>query len=438
MSKFAVGLGTHICRGLSKVNMDGQKRADDPLMTGSVPTADAQTQPAQDQVVAVGAGEFEAAFGESLHSALDLSTWLPGENLVSLYGRLEQEIHEAVKQEQRIRERVRDYIFPLLRTRPNRPTEAGVYQSTVQQVERVHSGLLFNGAVEACDATSVTHDTLPVTIFQIGVSLVSYQGDQGTWVHRLYRRDLRVGGLDPVDEALGILERRQDRAGFDARSKRDKLSDLGKRAIMTYAERAVLLRKSSAQWRMGHGNPTPYELLTGSGMPDLLKQSLTLLEELVRYKKFVFVPSGSGARMLLTIGNALRPLEYAIVDTMEDSLRRIVDQGHYTGEWREFKEPVQAFAKDVGSRIIVGTFRASAMAPAQIFYAHADHAHEAALIALGDSTLQEHRGFPMLVDLADRVCSSVFGAESLTSSAQLAYADSGEPFRYFTERQTRA
>jgi len=246
-----------------------------------------------------------------------------------------------------------------------------------------------------------------------------------------------VGGLDPVDEALELLEKRKDRAGFDTATKADYLSNLGKRAIMTYAERAVLLKKSTAQWRMGHGNPAPYELMTGSGMPELLKQSLGLLQDLVAHKRFVFVPSGPGARMLLTIGNALRPLEYAIVDTMQDSLLRIVDRGHFTGAWKELRKPVEQFANDVGSQIVVGTYRASSMCPAYIFYAHAEHAHEAALIAMGDSTLQEHRGFPMLIDLADRVCSSVFGADSLTAPAQLAYADSGEPFRYLSERQTR-
>lgn len=45
------------------------------------------------------------------------------------------------------------------------------------------SRLLFNGAVEACDGTSVEHGTLPVTITQIGVCLVSYQGDQGSWLN---------------------------------------------------------------------------------------------------------------------------------------------------------------------------------------------------------------------------------------------------------------
>jgi hypothetical protein len=122
---------------------------------------------------------------------------------------------------------------------------------------------------------------------------------------------------------------------------------------------------------------------------------------------------------------------------MQESLQRIVELGHFTGEWEKLKEPVRAFSREVGSQIVVGTYRASSLAPAHIFYAHGELAHEAALIALGDSTLQEHRGFPMLIDLADNVCSSVFGNESLMAPAQLAYAAAGEPFRYLSERQTR-
>jgi len=44
--------------------------------------------------------------------------------------------------------------------------------------------------VEACDGTCSVHDTLPLTITQIGVCLVSYLGEQGAWGHRLFRRDL--------------------------------------------------------------------------------------------------------------------------------------------------------------------------------------------------------------------------------------------------------
>jgi hypothetical protein len=381
--------------------------------------------------------EFEAAFGEKLSAALDLATWVPGDNLAALYGRLEQEVADAVNQENATRARVRDVVFPRLRSRPNAPECAGVFEARVQEVERVHRGLLFNGAVEACDGTSAMADTLPIGIAQIGVCLTSYQGDRGSWVHRMFRRDLRVGGLDPVDETMQILERRRDSSSFEGGSRRDTLSELARRGIMTYAERAVLLYKSSAPWRMGHGNPAPYELLTGSGMKDLLESSIYLLRELIlEHRKFVFVPS-SANRFFLTIGNALHPLEYAVVDTMEDLITRIVERGHYRGEWADMVQDVRRFARDVGSKVVIGVFRASAMAPSQVFYAHVDHVHEAALIALADSSLQEDRGFPMLVDLAHTLCSATFGGSSISDLTKLAYVDAGEPYRYMTERQSR-
>ena len=75
--------------------------------------------------------------------------------------------------------------------------------------------------------------------------------------------------------------------------------------------------------------------------------------------------------------------------------------------------------------------------PPQIFYAHADHVHEAALVAMADSVLQSHRGFPMLIDLADTVCSSTFGTNAFNSTVQSAYAQAGDPLRYLGERETR-
>ena len=399
----------------------------------SLPTA----SPGPDLTV-IEAREFETSFGEPLARTLDLDTWQPGENLAALYGRLEKEVEEAVRQENRLRERIRQKIFPLLRSRPGAPGNAGVYTVRPEDIEKVHLGLLFNGAVEACDGTSVINDRLPVTIAQIGICLVSYQGDQGSWVHRLYRRDLRVSGLDPVEEVLAVLERRKERSGFETASRRDILSDLARRGITAYAERAVLLRKSVAPWRIGHGNPAPYELLTGSGMKELLEASLGLLTDLVLgHRRFVFVPSAPANRVLLTIGDALRPLEFAIVDTLRPSLERIVEQGHYRGDWGPLVPRVKKFVAEAGSKIVIGTYRASSMAPSQLFYAHEDHAQEAALIALADSVLQEHKGFPMLIDLANTVCGATFGTESFGSLVDLAYVEAGEPFRYAPERQSR-
>lgn len=381
--------------------------------------------------------EFEEAFGEPLARTLDLDTWAAGENLAALYARLEAEVSSAVADEDRIRREIRSLVFPRIAQGRRRAPNSGLYQFDVPTLEKAHSGLLFNGGVEACDGTSVVHETLPLSIAQIGVCLVSYHGEQGSWVHRLFRRDLRLRGEDPVQEALEMLERRKDRESIGQESRRDQLSELSRRSIMAYAERAILLEKSTARWRLGHGHPTPYELLTGywAHYPDMVDAALGLMRRLVLdHQRFVFVPSAPRRRDLLTIGNALNPLEYLILVTIEDDLKRKVERGGYRGETRR---KVQEFALEVGPNVVIGLYRVSEASPPYIFYAHTDHAQMAALIAMADSALQLHRGFPMLIDIADTVCRSTFGADGFMSSVHLAYTETGQPFRYLTERETR-
>jgi hypothetical protein len=240
-----------------------------------------------------------------------------------------------------------------------------------------------------------------------------------------------------VEEALAVLERRRRRAGLEMESARDTLSDLAPRGIMAYAERAALLDRSTAPWRMGHGNPTPYELLTGSGMAEILDAGLDILDRLVRFKRFVFVPSAPKARMWLTIANALRPLEYAIFTTQREFMEGIRETGRYHGTWAALEQRRREFIEATGEQVVMGAYRADEKAPPQVFYAHVEHAHEAALIAMADSTLQEHRGFPMLIEVADQFCNSSFDAATFNAVTQLAYVDAGEPFRYLAERRTR-
>src|SRR5204863_1846066 len=92
---------------------------------------------------------------------------------------------------------------------------------------------------------------------------------------------------------------------------------------------------------------------------------------------------------------------------------------------------------EVASQVLVGVFRASPLAPPQVFYAHREHFELAAAVAIADSVLLPDRGFPMLIDLADRACHSVYGGGSLRDVADTAYARSGAAFRYASERTNR-
>jgi hypothetical protein len=82
---------------------------------------------------------------------------------------------------------------------------------------------------------------------------------------------------------------------------------------------------------------------------------------------------------------------------------------------------VTRFRDEIAPQIIYGVYRASRIAPPQVFYAHIDHAHVAARLAIADSTLLERRGYPMLLDLADRHCRSIYGGGSLRDMAQTAH-----------------
>ncbi len=391
---------------------------------------------------------FRECFGEELTDTLNVDTWRPGVDLVREYARIEAEVARAVEFESEHARRVREQVFPKLAWADGAPPEAGVYEVTPDEVREVHAGLLFNGGVAACDGTHQHHDTLALTIHQVGVCLVNYVGNQGSWSTRLYRRDLRESHGDPAEETLRLLESRSRRAGLNQPDRRDGLSELAQRAVMSYAEAAVLLDKTDAPWRLGHGSPAPYQLLAGAGNPDVAILAIRLLRRLIDgHRRFVYVASEPGDRLYLTVGQALPPLHFAVIGTLAERIGPFVEGITFGGEptvddrWdgvrRRPEEWVVRFRDEVATQVLAGVYRASPIAPPQVFYAHRDHFDVAARIALADSVLLPDRGFPLLIDLADRTCKAVYGGGSLSEMANAAYARLGPPFRYQSERANR-
>jgi hypothetical protein len=359
--------------------------------------------------------DFRRAFGEDFAETININTWQVGENLAELYPKIEEELMSAKRNEAKAQRAIRDTAFPGIKKLNNVP-DAGLHDNVdLDLIEKIHRGFLFNGAVTACSGVSAIYESLPISISQIGICLVNYQGQHGSYSHRLFKRDLKFTTDDTFREAMELIEKRRA-------DDRMKLSTLALRGIRTFAERAILLERSSSNWLLGRGSPAPFEIMTGfwASYPEMMNKSIDLMQRMILgHERFVYVQGSSKNPDIWALGNALLPFEYLVIDTLQDRLGAIVERGGMRGEIRRAYED---FAREAGSRIAVGVFRVSQLAPPQIFYCHVDHIETGALIALADSALQLHAGTPMLLDLAENLCRNAFGKSDFIASIDQAYA----------------
>lgn len=366
--------------------------------------------------------DFQRAFGENFADAIDINTWNIGANLSELYPLIEEEWLKAKSDENKNQKIFREVVFPRIKEMGNVPF-AGLHDDVNDVkllLDKIHRGFLFNGAVTACGSTHVIFNTVPLTITQIGICLVNYERQHGSYSHRLFRRDLRFKSEDPVQEALDLIEKR--RSDDNAGDKRTVMSNIAIRGIQAYTERAILLDKKDAKtkWLLGSGNPVPHELMRGfwASKKEMKDKSIGLMSRMIlEHQRFVYVHGCDKFPDLWTLGNVLLPFEYLILGSIEEDLIRRVDLGGARGVIRE---AYTNFARDVGSKIVRGIYKISRQAQPQIFYGHIDHIRTAALIAMADSVFQLYNGSPMLLDLASKLCQMSFSKNDLVSSIQQA------------------
>jgi hypothetical protein len=223
---------------------------------------------------------------------------------------------------------------------------------------------------------------------------------------------------DPMAQLRGVLDKRAKRPA-DAVAD-DAINNLLRRGFMATAERSALLEKSRARWKLGHGVPAPLELLTGSGNADLLSAALPVLEELLlKHDRWLFVPDALGNRALLTVANALRAGELAILQKGKPMLQTILDTANVPAASRK---KVENFAERLGEASVVGGYRATPHAPARLFVAPAAKAVEAGIIAAADGGLNPHTGQPLLLELASLGARTGLALEAFNGVVEAAYA----------------
>ena len=376
----------------------------------------------------IGDEDYKAGFNEVLQKTLDYDSWSPDNDIEKWVDEIRANVKVASGKEEAVLDTIRRKVFPELASRTSLP-EAGVYKISDNDLRLVFESLLFTGRVEAVNSVVTSHDSLPLGITQIGVAIVGYGGGRATFSQRLFRKELATESDDEVSQALECLDQRHARTGP---GRRDGLSMLARRGLRAHAERAILLDKSQAEWRMGQGSPCSIEMLSGSGYATLLKKSLEVLRRLIQeHKKFVYVPSAMQERGYLTLGHALKPGEYALLRTLESDSEHFVQHWHYYDE--SLRKKVLAFVKECCAQVLIGIFRVSALSAPSIFFAHREHVHRAAHIAMADTLTHPGRAFPMLLNVADASC-RVLSPDAFSGLVQDAYTRAGGNFQYLYER----
>jgi hypothetical protein len=379
------------------------------------------------------AAEIERALGQTIQAALDLRGWEENGGLESLLNRANDYVTSSVREEGRLRSEIRRHVLDALPDFPDAPKQAGVYSVTERHLRDAYRNLLLRGGVTAVQGACTGHDGLAATLVCIGVGLVRYDGEVNSWRTTFLRHDYGLPRGDTLEELRAFLDRRARRGGGPGpANSRDTLTDLLRHGFMAAAERKALLERVTSRWRLGHGPPAPFELLTGSGCMALIDEILPVLERLLLQEtRWVFIPSTLGNRALTTLANALDAGQLAIFQKGKASLDAIVEGGNYEAG---YKRRMQAFAAQAGEVLVIGGFRATRHAPAQLFLAHVDHVLEAGVIAMADATLQPHRGFPLLLDLAGLSARMGLGALEFRGVVEAAYARAGADGLFAPER----
>ncbi len=288
--------------------------------------------------------------------------------------------------------------------------------------------LLANGEVVGIDGTIATHKTITGTMAQIGVIAVNYLNDKIQHSYFIseakYKEDLEdfTEYLFALEPANKVVSNPVLRAAMQVRERELGLSD-----------------KFSNKYKLYHGPLVPFEMLANPGRADLqiLDVTMDILEKIIHNKKCFSIVSRSQNDAYIRIGLSLNPGEYIQlkksvgIEILED--RTLLKDKE---RWREDDYlKVNNFINTRATRIKVGVIKISQRP--YVFHAHEEIFDQAARIIARDSMFQKEKGFPLLIDYADNLCSTYFKASDFNKIIEYQLAKEGEFLSEMSEETLR-
>ncbi len=288
--------------------------------------------------------------------------------------------------------------------------------------------LLSSGEVVGIDGTIATHKTITGTMAQIGVVAVNYLNEKIQ--HSYFISEARYKqDIEDVAEYL-----------FSHEPLNKVVSGPVLRAALQVRERELGLKdKFKNKYKIYHGPLIPFEMLANPGKAELkiLDVTLDILDDIIANKRCLSIISRSRNDAYLRVGLSLNQGEYIQLkksvglEILEDrSLLKDKDR------WREedFLK-VNTFINSRATKIKVGLIKL-AQRP-YVFHAHSEIFDQAARIIARDSMFQKEKGFPLLIDYADNLCSTFFKASDFNKIIEYQLAKEGEFLSEMSEETLR-
>lgn len=324
-----------------------------------------------------------------LLSLIDLDNWESFEEfLESSDTRLLEDIQVGLQR----RKELRDFLL-------SDPNFRKAVKKVDPQLREWAKSELFGGNVCAVDGTLSIVPSTSGGRARVGVVATSYKSDKIERVIYVSYRQLAEPAKTPTEYMKRLKAV-------------NKTSNLMMRAVMAFAERELSLRRQEP-WKFVHGELVPYELRTGAGRPGVvLPKSLELGARLIESKRSIGIIEDSDDTDLLNAAETLERSEYiearGLDRDLEDYLRGYPDpdnpgqrigRAHFNpSDQKRFEE----FINNYANQVKIGIFRVG-FKPF-IFQAHAENFDRAAALVMTDASMQPLRGFPLLVDYADHIC----------------------------------
>lgn len=275
---------------------------------------------------------------------------------------------------------------------------------------------LLSGNVVAVDGTCANYDLLTVGLqARIGIIAVNYKNKKTE--HTLYISEPFI----PYEK-----ENYEEIMEYAIKKKKGKtgISSLHVTAVMLYKEREIVIGRPE-KYKMIQGDIFPYELKTGQGRLRGLNACLKLGRKILTTENVVATQTTSSDPAFRLLGNALDPGEYIEIYDYYDNLTEFLlgdgesDTHSFAARFNPSdKEAFELFISDARGKFSVGIFKGVNSNRAYVFYAPTKNLDTMVNLLFADSSFQPMRGFPLLLDYADTICSRLLSGQDFKKQVE--------------------